>query len=310
MPAIRVVEPGFQTTVQDLGRPGCAHMGVSPSGAADTLSLRLGNLLVGNPENSASLEMTLTGGVFEFEGDCLIALTGSDFASRLDGMPVPNWVPVAVKSHQVLHCGNTRAGARCYLSVHGGIDEPLVLGSASTHLLAGMGGHEGRALRAGDVLRVAAPTVPSRHVKQVHPQKALRWLATDVIRITPGPQSHWFSPESVERFLEAPAMVLEDFSRAAIPLAARRIEQLRREELLIEGVSCGALQMPPSGRPVILFVERQTTGNFPKLANVITADLPRVGQLKPFDRFRFQLVSFDESQEILRQQEEWIDSLE
>jgi len=310
MPAIRVVEPGFQTTVQDLGRPGCAHMGVSPSGAADALSLRLGNLLVGNPENSASLEMTLSGGVFEFEGDCLIALTGSDFASRLDGMPAPNWVPIAVKSGQVLRCGKTRAGARCYLSVHGGIDEPLALGSASTHLLAGMGGHEGRALRAGDVLRVAVPAAPSRHVKQVHPQRALRWLATDVIRITPGPQAHWFSADSVERFLETPAMVLEEFSRAAIHLAARRLELVRRDEMLIEGVCCGAVQVPPTGRPVILFVEPQTTGNFPKFANVITADLPRVGQLKPFDKFRFELVSFDEAREVLRQQEEWIDSLE
>ncbi len=309
MPVIRVLEAGTQTTVQDLGRPGCAHMGVSASGAADPLSLRLGNLLVGNPENTSSLEMTLHGGVFEFDSDALIALTGSDFRAALDDVPIPCWVPVAVRGGQRLSLGRTRAGARCYLSVHGGIDVPLALGSASTHLRTGLGGWQGRALRSGDELPVGPPPESGRAIRQVHPQKALRWLDTRALRVTPGPQAYWFSSDSAERFFRDPAMVLEDSDRMSVHVSCARLQQLRRDQMLTEGVSCGAVQVTPEGQVVISFVEHQTTGAFPKFANIITADLPRLGQLKPGDAFRFELVSFEEARAILREQEAWIDSL-
>lgn len=309
MPVIRVLQAGDETTVQDLGRPGCAHMGVSASGAADPLSLRLGNLLVGNPENTSSLEMTVTGGVFEFDADSLIALTGSDFQAFLDDLRVPCWVPMAVRGGQKLSLGRTRGGARCYLSVHGGIDVPLSLGSSSTHLRTGLGGHEGRALQEGDVLPIGAPPGPGRAVQQVHPQKALRWLDTSVIRVTPGPQAYWFSADSAEKFFGAAVTVLADSDRMSIRLGGVRLQPLRRDEMLTEGVSCGAVQVMPDGQIVISFVEHQTTGAYPKFANVITADLPRLGQLKAGDVFRFQLVSFEEARAILREQEAWIDSL-
>jgi len=309
MPVIRVLAAGEQTTVQDLGRPGCAHMGVSASGAADPLSLRLGNLLVGNPENTSSLEMTATGGVFEFDSDSLIALTGSDFQASMDGVRVPCWVPVAVKAGQKLALGRTRGGARCYLSVHGGIEVPLALGSASTHLRTGLGGHEGRALKEGDVLPIGAPPGQARAVQQVHPQRALRWLDTRAVRVTPGPQAYWFSSESAEKLFREAAIVLADSDRMSIRLSGVRLQPLRRDEMLTEGVSCGALQVTEEGKVVISFVEHQTTGAYPKFANVITADLPRLGQLKAGDAFRFQLVSFEEARAILREQEAWIDSL-
>jgi antagonist of KipI len=309
MPVIRVVEPGYQTTVQDLGRPGCAHMGVSASGAADTLSFRLGNLLVGNPENTSSLEMTFTGGVFEFDADNLVALTGADFQAKLDGTPIPCWVPIEVKAGQTLALGRTRGGARCYLSVHGGIDVPLALGSASTHLRTGLGGLEGRALRAGDELRIGPSPGPHRAIRQVHPQKALRWLDARIIRVTLGPQAHWFSADSAERFFRETANVSEDSDRMSIRLAGIRLRQLRRDEMLTEGICCGAVQALPDGQPVISFVEHQTTGAYPKFASVITADLPRLGQLMPGGSLHFELVSFEDARAILRAQEEWIDSM-
>ncbi len=155
MNAIRVLSPGFLTTIQDLGRYGHAHRGISASGAADALALRAGNLLVGNAENAAALEMTLTGGEFEFEQDAVIALTGSDF-----GADLPLWAPLEVKAGYVLRCGGTKAGARAYLAVRGGIDAPLTLGSASAHLLTGVGG---AALRKG---------ADAAHRQRGHPQAA------------------------------------------------------------------------------------------------------------------------------------------
>ncbi len=148
---IRVLSPGFQTTVQDLGRFGYAHLGVSASGAADALAFRAGNLLVGNAENAPALEMTLVGGKFEFENDAVVALTGSDFGAGL-----PLWRPVEIKAGAVVECGATRAGARCCLAVRGGIRAPKTLGSASAHLLAGIGGGP---LRKGDRLPVGDAAV-------------------------------------------------------------------------------------------------------------------------------------------------------
>src|SRR5246127_4827543 len=152
MSIIKVAAPGLVTTVQDLGREGFGSIGVSPSGAADPLALRLGNRLVGNPEGAAGLEMTLLGGAFAFPEGAIIALTGADFAATLDGAAVPLWTSFQAATGQTLRTGATRSGARCYLCVRGGIDVKLFLGSASTHLLSGLGGHEGRALQKGDVL--------------------------------------------------------------------------------------------------------------------------------------------------------------
>src|SRR6266702_556699 len=154
MRVIEVQEPGLLTTVQDLGREGFGSMGVSPSGAADAIALRIGNRLVGNVEGAAGLEMTLLGGTFAFPDGGVAALAGSDFGATLDAGAVPPWTSFAVKPGQTLRLGPTRSGARCYLWVRGGIDVKRFLGSASTHLLSGLGGHEGRALKRGDVLKI------------------------------------------------------------------------------------------------------------------------------------------------------------
>src|SRR5580692_9523345 len=165
MDVILVREPGLFTTVQDLGRQGFGPMGVSPSGAADAVSLRVGNRLVGNAEGAAGLEMTLLGGAFEFPDGAVLALTGSDFGATLDGVPVETWRSFEVRPGQTLRLGPTRSGARCYLCVLGGIGVKDFLGSASTHLLSGLGGHEGRALRKGDVLQIGEAKGSCRNMK-------------------------------------------------------------------------------------------------------------------------------------------------
>src|SRR5260221_4536345 len=195
MSVIQVQSPGLLTTVQDLGREGFGPIGVSPSGAADPISLHLGNRLVGNVKGAAGLEMTLLGGTFLFPEGAVIALTGCDFGATLDGAPLALWTPVEAKPGQTLRAGSTRLGARCYLCVQGGIAVKPFLGSASTHLLSGLGGHQGRALRKGDVLHIG-PADTSFRTKSLAPQALERLSPRKVLRVTPGPQSDWFPEPS------------------------------------------------------------------------------------------------------------------
>jgi antagonist of KipI len=305
MGVIQVQEPGLFTTVQDLGREGFGPLGVSASGAADAISLRLGNRLVGNDEGAAGLEMTLLGGTFIFPEDVLLALTGSDFGAALDGKPVELRGSFEAKVGQTLRLGPTRTGARCYLCVQGGIAEELFLGSASTHILSGLGGHEGRALRKGDTLKIGAKSgaiherrLTARAMKELQPRK--------VLRVTEGPQSDLF-PESARRlFYESRYRVAEESNRMGIRLEGAIVPVPSGGEMISEGVSLGAIQVPEGGKPIILSVEQQTTGGYPKIANVISADFHSLGQLRPRDEIRFERVGWDTAKSLLREQEEFL----
>ena len=302
MGVIQVQEPGLFTTVQDLGREGFGAMGVSASGAADAISLRLGNRMVGNHDGAAGLEMTLLGGTFTFLERTLLALTGSDFGAALDGKPVELWSSFEAKAGQTLRLGPTRTGARCYLCVQGGIAVELFLGSASTHILSGLGGHEGRALRKGDALKTGAEggaiherKLTARALKELQPRK--------VLRVTEGPQSDWF-PESARRlFYESRYRVAEESNRMGIRLEGAIVPVPSGGEMISEGASLGAIQVPEGGKPIILFVEQQTTGGYPKIANVISADLHSLGQLRPRDEIRFERVDGETARALLREQE-------
>ena len=294
MNAIGVLSPGFQTTVQDLGRFGYAHFGVSASGAADALALRAGNLLVGNAENAAGIEMTLVGGAFEFQGDTVAALTGSDLGAGL-----PLWTPFEIRAGQTVRCAVTRSGARGYLCVRGGIDVPKTMGSASAHLLTGVGG---RALRAGDVLPIGGAAVRRpRRPKPGALARAPQSVRQTVVRVTAGPQEEWFAGEI---YAAAYAMG-EESDRMGLRLRGPAIPS-PAGRMITEGVPLGAIQVPPDGQPIILFVEHQTTGGYPKPANAIAADFWRLGQLRPRDEVRFERVEIEQALELLREQERWL----
>jgi antagonist of KipI len=319
MGVIQVQEPGLFTTVQDLEREGFGPLGVSASGAADAISLRLGNRLVGNAAGAAGLEMTLLGGTFVFPEGAIVALTGSDFGAALDGKPIEVWTSVEVKPGQTLQLGPTRSGARCYLCVRGGIEAKLFLGSASTHVLSGLGGHEGRALRRGDVLRIGSTGGGERTGKNACPTEGVRRLsaralqevgARKVLRVTPGPQSDWFPAAAQRMFYESRYRVAEESNRMGIRLAGGDIPEGAGGKMISEGVSLGAIQVPEGGQPIILFVEQQTTGGYPKIANVISADFHCLGQLRPRDEIRFERVDWETARSLLRKQEEFLESAE
>jgi biotin-dependent carboxylase-like uncharacterized protein len=287
-------------------------MGVSPSGAADPVALRIGNRLVGNAEGAAGLEMTLLGGTFVFPERAVVALTGANFGGTLDNGSMEMWSSLEVQPGQTLRMGPTRAGARCYLCVKGGIDVKLFLGSASTHLLSGLGGFEGRALRKGDVLRIRAANGGFRTFRKTKVAgRALEKLSPHrVLRVTAGPQSDWFTEEVQKVFYGNTFRVAEESNRMGLRLEGAAISTPFGGEMISEGVSLGAVQITASGLPIILFVEQQTTGGYPKIANVISADLSSLGQLRPRDEIRFERVELDTARALLMEQEKLLASKE
>jgi biotin-dependent carboxylase-like uncharacterized protein len=307
MSVIQVQTPGLLTTVQDLGREGFGPLGVSPSGAADPISLRVGNRLVGNAECAAGLEMTLLGATFLFPEGAILALTGSDFGATLAGATVDLWTSVEVRPGETLRLGPTRSGARCYLCIQGGIIVTPFLGSASTHILSGLGGFEGRPLRKGDVLHIGSTTRPFRR-KTIAPQVLNSLRPRKVLRVTSGPQIGWFSESSLRSLYAGLYRVTEQSNRMGLRLEGAPVSQFVGREMITEGVSLGAVQAPPGGSPIILFVEQQTTGGYPKIANVISADLHRVGQLRPGDEIRFEEVTFENARSMLIEQEKQLAS--
>ncbi|MFZ1974340.1 MAG: biotin-dependent carboxyltransferase family protein [Candidatus Acidiferrales bacterium] len=309
MSMIQVQAPGLQTTVQDLGREGFGPIGVSPSGAADPISLRLGNRLVANDEGAAGLEMMLLGGTFVFPEGAIVALTGSDFGATLDDSHIEVGTSVEVQPGQALRMGPTNSGARCYLCVQGGIAVAPFLGSASTDILSGLGGFEGRPLRKGDVMRIGSSTKTEPfHKRTIAPQASQHLFDRKVLRVTPGPQVDWFPESSLRSFYGGAYRVGEQSNRMGLRLEGATVAQRGASSMITEGVSLGAIQVPLGGSPIILFVEQQTTGGYPKIANVIAADLHRVGQLRPRDEIRFAQVTFDEARCLLIEQEKLLAS--
>ena len=299
--SITILKSGVQTTIQDIGRYGYSHFGISSSGAADLFSFRLGNIIVGNTEELAGIEMTLLGGDFKFNSDAVIAVTGSSFNLSLDSQEIPYNQSIYVKKNQILSVGITKGGARSYLLVKGGIKTENYLNSKTTHVMSGMGGFMGRPLKKGDILEIDK----NNKINITNIPNNLDEINTSKIRINKGLQSSYFSDSTWAAFTSKMFTVSEVFSRMGIRLKGNPIHSSKGNEILTEGIPLGAIQVPGGGEPIISFVEHQTTGGYPKIANVISADLCKVGQLKPGDKFQFELISFEDA-EILRLEQEAI----
>jgi antagonist of KipI len=302
MSTLVVDSPGMLTTVQDLGRAGFGPLGVSPSGAADRVALRIGNLLVGNSAGAAALEMTLLGGKFVFPDGAVIAITGGDFGASVDGGAVEMWATQTIAPGGTLVFGGTKNYARCYLAIAGGIRVPPFLGSAATHLMSGLGGLAGRALHKGDELKVGRPQkrVPARRISEA----VLLYLKPRrKLRVTDGPQSEAFSEETKRSFFQTLFRISEESNRLGIRLDGATFVAAETGKMITEGVTWGAVQVTPSGQPIILGVEQQTTGGYPKIANVIGVDLHRMGQLRPRDEIRFERTSLTVARSLWIEQE-------
>ncbi len=296
---LEVIEGGWLTTVQDLGRPGYARYGIPPSGAMDFFALAVANRLVGNPPGAAGLEITLTGPTLRATAPCLVAVTGADLTLQVDGREMPMWMSVFVRRGSVISFGRRRWGCRAYLAIAGGIDVPPVLGSRSTYLPGRFGGLDGRALRPGDRLPIGpAPANLVEQAGRAFPRHLIPpYSDRPVLRAIPGPQDDHFTPEGLKTFFGAEYRILPTSDRMGYRLEGPTVVHGKGTEIISDGVPLGAVQVPPDGQPIVMMADHQTTGGYPKIAAVIRADIPLLAQGVPGEsRVSFRPVSIPEAQ--------------
>ena len=305
MQTIEVLEPGLLTTVQDMGRHGYQRYGVPVSGSMDQFALRAANLLVGNHAGAAGLEITLIGPRLRFLADTVIAVTGADLAPVLDGQPLPMWQAIDVYRGSTLAFTAIRDGVRAYLSVTGGIDVPVVLGSRSTFTRAGIGGLDGRALAQGDALStLEGGTTDLGRNQGMPPTRVPVYGHSHKVRVVLGPQSDAFTPQGMETFLSAAYTVSPQSDRVGYRLDGPRIEHVAGADIVSDGIPFGAVQVVGDGTPIILMADRGSTGGYTKIAAVISADIPSLAQAAPGDTVAFQSVTVEEAHQAIREQEQ------
>jgi len=278
---IEVVKAGALTTVQDLGRPGFAHLGIPRSGAADRSSLKLANRLVGNAEGAAALECTLIGPSLRFDDEALIAITGAETSARLDGEEVALNCAVTIPAGGLLELATTSTGLRSYIAVRGGIEAEPMIGSRSSDLLSGLGPAP---LKAGQTIATEEPLgeVPAIGVAPVAPP-----VDVPLLHVVAGPRSDWFADDALALLAASSWEVSSDSNRSGVRLIGPELPRLRHDQLHSEGIAHGAIQVPASGQPIILLADHPTTGGYPVIAVVASADLDAAGQLRPGQKLRF-----------------------
>jgi len=296
---IEILSQSAFASVQDLGRFSAYRWGVGTAGAMDRLALSCGNILLGNPEDAAGIEAQVFPFELRFEADQAFALTGADCGTTLDGVPLLPWASAAAKAGQVLRLGLPRAGrwrgARAYLTLAGGIDVPVVLGSRSTQLRSAIGGFDGRMLRQGDRLAVGDAAAAAAIAGVVPPGLALPLEADGLpaVRVLRAAEYDAFTADSLSRFWSEPWKITPQSDRYGFRLAGPGLEPKAPLEVRSHGIVPGVIQVPHSGQPIVQMCDAQPSGGYPKVGTVIEADLWRLGQMPIGTRFRFVEVDWD-----------------
>lgn len=319
---ILVDKAGPLTTLQDLGRYGYQKYGVLVTGAMDSFSLRLANVLVGNKPEEGALEMTIAGPTLTLPKGLIFSLTGADLGAKVLGQAVPRFRPIFVQEECIMTMSFAKEGCRGYMAVAGGFDVPTVMGSKSTYLRAKIGGFKGRPLANGDELEIGTHHpkmknfVTRRTGATVYPLSYPSWYSpsnfifgSSPIRVTKGLQYDWFTEESIKDFFSRDYLITMESDRMGYRLKGAVLSQKAQHEMISEAVTFGSIQVPADGNPIALLADRQTAGGYPKIAQIITADLPRMAQRKPGSTLTFQLVSNKEAEELYLHQEDFLKQL-
>jgi antagonist of KipI len=299
--SILVQKEGILNTVQDLGRTGKRQFGINPGGVMDRTAVRLLNALIGNDPNDAVVELHFPAGVFVFETDVNFAVGGADFGPELSGRKLASWTVQLARAGDVLKFRTKLNGNRTYISVARGINVDHWLGSASTNLAAGIGGFEGRRLKPGDRLKCegGATAKPVRLGESLIPA----YTRAPVIRIIPGPELDRVTGLSVETLINEWFRVGPESNRMGFRLNGPTLGKLVDTEMLSSGAAFGTIQLLPDGQLVVLMADHQTTGGYPRIANVSAVDLPLLAQLGSGDHLRFELINVTEAEELAQRLE-------
>ncbi|CAA9518115.1 MAG: Allophanate hydrolase 2 subunit 2 [uncultured Rubrobacteraceae bacterium] len=306
--AIRVKSPGLLTTVQDTGRFGEYAIGMPPSGAMDVFSYQVGNYLVGNEDGAAGLEVTYFGPELEFTEDAVVAVTGAEMPPKINGEEAPTWETLQVRERDVLSFDYLKNGARSYLAVAGGIDVPVFMHSRSTYTLIGLGGHEGRALKEGDELRLGERRNGEAQVgKRVGNDHIPRYTKETELRVIIGLASYRLTEESMKEFLNVEWTVTPDADRVGYRYRGGELGFVEREQpagagsdpanVVDFGYPIGSIQVPGGVEPIVLMNDAVTGGGYATIGTVISADRDRLAQSKTNDKTRFRSIELEEALE-------------
>jgi len=293
--SLLVNKPGILTTVQDLGRTGYRALGINPAGVMDRYAARLINILLGNQETESVLELHFPAGEFEFHVTCSFALGGADFGANLNGNAIRNWSITNAGDGDVLKFSERRNGNRAYLAVAGGFDIDPWLESRSTNLAAGAGGYSGRRLAPNDKIHFVSPRVVD--LRALGPTLIPRYSRFPTVRIIPGGEFDQLTASSEQAFLNDPFTLSMNSNRMGYRLTGPPLHIAEAKELVSAGVTFGTIQLLPDGQLVVLMADHQTSGGYPRIGNVIEADLPLLAQLGPGDGISFHSVTVEEAEQ-------------
>ena len=302
--SVTILSPGLLTTIQDAGRFGYQQYGFAPGGALDRRAMVMANLLVGNEPGEAALEMTLLGAEMTFASDILVAIAGGLCEPKRNGVPVPMYAALQMRAGDTLSLGAVSEGCRVYAAFAGGLNVPPVMGSKSTQIKYGLGGFEGRALKAGDEIPFTDPCAGLSNLdKRVLPPPK-RQPGVQTLRVVMGPQAQTsFTKEAVATFLKEEYAVTNESDRMGCRLHGKALSFINGADIISDATALGSVQVPASGKPIVLLCDRQTVGGYAKIATVISVDIPVIAQCKAGDKVRFEAISVDKAQRLYRKQE-------
>lgn len=306
---IRVLKPGMLTTIQDMGRYGYQSQGFSVAGVMDVRSFRIANLLLDNPENEAVIEFTLIGPTLEFTSATIIAITGGDFGPTLNGEPVPMYTALYINKGDILKFGSAKTGSHGYIAFSSYLKAATIMGSRCTNMKSSIGGYKGRKLQADDLIlfRIKRRYLPFFLSRTLDINEFNQDHAT--LRVVMGPQDDLFSKQGIETFLNEEYTVTNEFDRMGCRLDGPFIAAKDKNDIISDGIAFGSIQVPAHGKPIIMLADRQTTGGYAKIATVASVDIPKLVQRKTDHKIRFQAITVQEAQQLLRQEQIELDEM-
>ncbi len=308
MPKILIKNPGLLTTIQDKGRWGFQNVGMPVAGAMDQYALRCANLLVGNDEYEGALEVTFMGPEIEFQCDEIISITGADMNPMVNGKEVPMWQSVFIKAGDVLKFSGVKTGLRGYIGFSRGFDVPVAMKSKSTYLRGNLGGFDGRALKQNDEISLNEKNL--EEYGYILDEKFIpKYSKSENIRVVFGPQDDYFSEEAKKVFTTSEYVISSESDRMGFRLDGPKVEHLEGADIISDGIVFGSVQIPGHGNPIVMMADRQTTGGYTKIATVISADLPKVAQMGPGSKIKFEAISIEEAQDLFAENEKTFEEI-
>ena len=303
MLGVKVINPGLLMTIQDLGRYKFQQFGVPVSGVMDEFSYKILNMLLDNDMDAGALEATMMGPTLEFYEDSIIAITGGNLNPKVNGIKVDMWRTIFINKGDILSFSGAKEGCRTYIGFKGGINVSRVMGSKSTYMKGSIGGINGKSLGKEDVIPIYPLDGISFKNKKIPEEYIPKYLKDMEIRVVMGPQDDYFTHNGIETFSSSEYKITNDCDRMGFRLEGESIELIDGSDIISDGISFGAIQVPGHGKPIVMMADRQTTGGYSKIANVISTDLSILAQGKPGDSIKFRRIPITEAHSLLRERE-------